>query len=105
MGSTDGRSNPGGFSNLKLCNKRAKTRKSSIRAKGSPKQARRPAEKGRKRSNDGAAKLPFSSRNLLGLKLYGSSQISGSCILAERCLLLPYEELTKVQERRCAEFL
>ena len=78
MGSKVGRSQPGGFSNLKLCSRRANTRKSSIRAKDSPKQTRRPAEKWRKRSAFGGTKLPSSSRNLSGLKASGSSQISGS---------------------------
>ena len=78
MGSKAGRSQPGGFSNLKLCSRRANTRKSSIRAKDSPKQTRRPAEKGRKRSTFGGTKSPSSSRNRSGLKTSGSSQISGS---------------------------
>ena len=78
MGFKVGRSQPGGFSKLKLCSKRANTRKSSSRAKDSPKQTRRPAENGRKRSAFGGTKLPSSSRNLSGLKVPGSSQISGS---------------------------
>lgn len=77
-GSRVGRSQPGGFSNLKLCSRRAKTRKSSIRANDSPKHTRRPAENGRNRSAFGGTKLPSSSRKRSGLKSSGSSQISGS---------------------------
>lgn len=78
MGSRLGGSDPGGFTNLKLCSKRAKTRKTSIRAKDSPKQPRRPAENGRNWSGFGGRKLPSSFRNLVGLNSFGSSQISGS---------------------------
>ena len=78
MGSRLGGSQPGGFSNLKLCSKRAKTRKTSIRAKDSPKQPRRPAENGRNWSGFGGRNSPSSLRNLVGLNSFGSSQISGS---------------------------
>ena len=78
LGSRVGRSHPGGLWNLKLCSKRAKTRKNSILANDSPKQPRRPAEKGRKGSAVGGTKSLSLLRNLWGLKLLGASQISGS---------------------------